>query len=414
MRSAASRFVLRWRMAGLLALLSLVGLIFAGRTLWPARFATAHGFPLYYTAGWLYATGQWGPAAYDDEWFGDRVESFTQNGVREIYAPGPPLLAVFFALLAGLDLATAREAWAWLNVPMLMLSIWLIGDAQARFEGGLWRAAGASFALLAAPVHEHFRLGQAYILLLLLFALAFWLVQHQHEASAGIALGMAFATKLSGLPLWFILLARHPRRTSVAAVLTAGSLGLIGVVVMGLPTWLAFVRTLIERLTDYPLVAVTAFQSTSGFFHHLFAYDALWNPTPIGSQPWLANVLTWSVFVGATIATMRRARRAVFDLAFAAGLTLSVILLPLAEEYHYVLLILPIAVMLARVLRRPDQMSDLMWLTTIVFLIGWPLPYTAPELARGWSALLAYPRLYGGWLLWLWSVKRMNVERSQS
>ncbi|CAG0945076.1 hypothetical protein ANRL1_02115 [Anaerolineae bacterium] len=413
MSLAPSRSILRWRTRGLLVLLLLAFLLFIARTFWPARFATVHGFPLYYTAGWLYATGQWGLAAYDDEWFGDRVESFTQNGVREIYAPGPPLLPVFFALLAGLDLAGARDVWAWLNLLMLLAAAWLIVDALSRFEGPAWRAASAGFALLATPVHEHFRLGQAYILLLLLFALAFWLMQHQHEAPAGIALGMALATKLSGLPLWLTLLARYQRRMTFTAVVTAGLLGVIGLVVMGLPTWLAFLRTLIERLTDYPLVAVTAFQSTSGFFHHLFAYDALWNPEPIWSQPWLAFGLTWLVFAGTVIATLRRARRAVFDLAFAAGLTLSVILLPLAEEYHYVLLVLPIAVMLARVLRQPYHVIDLAWLAAILFLIGWPLRYQTSGLSHGWLALLAYPRLYGGWLLWLWFMRRMNIERSQ-
>jgi hypothetical protein len=57
--------------------------------------------------------------------------------------------------------------------------------------------------------------------------------------------------------------------------------------------------------------------------------------------------------------------------------------------------------------------SDFAWLTATLFLIGWPLPYTAPELARGWLALLAYPRLYGGWALWLWFMRRMTSERSQ-
>jgi hypothetical protein len=56
---------------------------------------------------------------------------------------------------------------------------------------------------------------------------------------------------------------------------------------------------------------------------------------------------------------------------------------------------------------------DLAWLAAILFLIGWPLRYQTAELARGWLALLAYPRLYGGWALWLWFMRRMVIERSQ-
>ncbi|HZY44404.1 MAG TPA: glycosyltransferase family 87 protein [Anaerolineae bacterium] len=412
MRTVVQRFSLRWHRASLIVLLLVVCLIFAVHTFWPARSATVHGFPVYYTAGWLFANGQWGPNAYDDIWFGDRVEFLTQNGVREIYAPSPPLLTVFFALFAGLDIAAARDVWAWLNVLMLMISLGLIIGALARFRGSAWRVASIGFALLAAPTREHFHLGQVYILLLLFFALAFWLAQHQHQIFAGAALGVALVTKLSGLPLLFTLLAQRQWRLSVSVMITAGSLGVGGLLLMGLPTWQAFAQTLIDRLTNYPIIAVTAFQSTSSLFHHLFVYDAQWSPQPIWSQPWLAPLLTWSIFFGAVIITMRRARHSVLDVAFAAGTTLSVILLPLAEEYHYVLLLLPLAVMMARVLQTPYSLRNLIWPTIIIFLIGWPLPYTDPELTRGWLSVLAYPRLYGGWLLWLWHIRRMNVEKT--
>jgi hypothetical protein len=406
------RILLRWRTAGLLALLLLAGLIFAARTFWPARLAVINGFPAYYTVGQLVASGRWSPSVYDDVWFGDQVESFTQNGVREIYAFNPPLFPIFFALFAGLDLATAREVWAWLNLFMLLTALWLILKALSSYRGMTWRVASAGFALLAAPVHDHFRFGQVYILLLLLFALAFWLSQRGHSTLAGVALGVPLAVKLSGLPLWLALLAHGQRRLNVSTVLTAGLLGLGGLAIMGLPTWLAFLQSALAGLSNYPQIALTGYQSISSLFHHLFVYDALWNPEPIWVQPWLAPLLTWSIFISAIAVTMRRASQSVFDLAFAAGLTATVILLPFAEEYHYVLLILPITVMLARVLQPSYRFSDLVWLMIILFLIGAPLRYQAPELTRSWLALLAYPRPYGGWLLWLWFMRRMNVERS--
>jgi hypothetical protein len=44
-------------------------------------------------------------------------------------------------------------------------------------------------------------------------------------------------------------------------------------------------------------------------------------------------------------------------------------------------------------------------------LLAAPLPYTDPALGAGWAALLAYPRVYGAWLLWGWLVRALWKER---
>lgn len=401
-----------WLRAGsIVGLMLFAFLVFGWRTLWPARFSEAYGFPLYYTAGRLFVEGGWGPLAYDDQWFGDQVESFTRNGVREIYAPSPPMAPLLFAVFAKLDLARAREVWTWTNFLMLLIAFWLISNALIRFEGTFWRVALLIMALLAAPVHEHFRLGQLYIFLLLFFSLGFWLVHRRYDLAAGITLAIPFAMKVSGVPLLFTLFARHQRRLSVSALSAAGIMGLCGFVIMGMPTWLAFLQSFAGRLTNYPAIAATAFQSTSGFLHHLFVQDQQWNPHPLWAQPWLATLLTWASFIAALASTMRRAPQSDPALAFAAGLTLSVVLLPLAEEYHYVLMLLPIGVMLAYSLHGPCLPPDFWCLTAVVFLIGCPLPYRAPHLSSGWIVLFAYPRLYGGWIAWWWLMRRMKLCR---
>jgi len=82
MRAAIQRMFIRWQLIFWLMLLLSALAVFIVHTFWPARFATTYGFPAYYTAGRLFATGQLGPNVYDDNWFGDRVEELTQNGVR--------------------------------------------------------------------------------------------------------------------------------------------------------------------------------------------------------------------------------------------------------------------------------------------------------------------------------------------
>ena len=76
-----------------------------------------------------------------------------------------------------------------------------------------------------------------------------------------------------------------------------------------------------------------------------------------------------------------------------------VIASPLALDYHYVLLLLPLMVVGAG--SRPHTP---LWFTLALIasylLIALPLPYTAHRLQYGWLAFLAYPKLYGGLLLW--------------
>ena len=88
------------------------------------------------------------------------------------------------------------------------------------------------------------------------------------------------------------------------------------------------------------------------------------------------------------------------------------LVLGLAQEYHFAMLVIPSAVALARWFEgasRPTR--DGLWLALAFALLAVPLPYEDPVLAAGWTALLAYPRLYGAWLLWGWIVRQMWADR---
>jgi hypothetical protein len=55
-------------------------------------------------------------------------------------------------------------------------------------------------------------------------------------------------------------------------------------------------------------------------------------------------------------------------------------------------------------------------LVVATVLLGTPLAYESARLQGGWAALLAYPRVYGAYLLWgwlAWALSRAkNVLRS--
>ena len=395
------------RSLAMVGLAALTGLIFLRSSVWPALWNATHGFPVYYTPARLILEGRWSARIYDDAWFGDEVAAQTNGRIREVYSPNPPGASLLLIPLAWLDMAGARVAWILLNLLFLAVSLWLIAAALSWSGEVVFRAGMIAFALSYAPLRENFRLGQAYVFLLFLFALAFWSLSRQRWVSTGIALGTAALAKLSGGVLWLMLASRGRWREIVAGALVGAGLLLTSVIITGWEGWKKFFSILPEHLAGNRWPAVLAFQTTPSFFQHLFVADAQWNPRPLWHQPWLAVVLSVGVSGVALAVTLWRSRRSDFDLAFAAAATLGVVLFPLAEEYHYTLLLLPLAVIASRIARKPFDARDVAGLVIAALLLSAPWPYTSQRLNDGWYALLAYPRLYGGWLVWVWLIRHM-------
>jgi hypothetical protein len=341
----------------------------------------------------------------------------TQGQVGEVFAPNPPSAALLMLPLAWLPLETARVAWLWLNLALLAGAVTVLALAfiprHAPGAAG-WRAAFVAFACLYWPLRENLRLGQVYGLLLLLFALAL-LALHaapgRAPARAGLPLGLAAAAKLSGGPLWLVLALRgQGRRALVAATLAAGVVFALSLSLTGWTSWQRWLQVAAQAAGGSSSATATAFQTVPSFFQHLSVYDARWSPSPLLPWPWLGRAAAWTVIAAALLITLVRAQGADLDLAFAAGLTAGVVLLPLAEEYHYTLLLLPLAVAAGRLAADggPRSAADAAVLATAALLLAAPWPYKLPELFAGWQALLAYPRLYGGFCLWAWLLGRMG------
>ena len=73
-------------------------------------------------------------------------------------------------------------------------------------------------------------------------------------------------------------------------------------------------------------------------------------------------------------------------------------------------MLIPLFVLCSRWSRAQPLLSGLGLLAAALIVL--PLPYKQPALSEGWLSLLAYPRVYGGWLVWALLVVLMRETRA--
>lgn len=398
------------------------------RKVQPATGRMTHGFIAYYTAAWLLREGELGPQAYDDEWFSQQVQDILNQPIGEILTPSVPTMAWLALPLTGLSPQAARDTWIWFNLlllaagtALLLASLYQIQAHDLGPPLSTLHRRGITFlvilaALLSPAVAENFRIGQAFILFFALYSLSLYGLASGRNWLAGIALGLVFGLKSVGVFLWLCWLAQRRWSVLLWGVATILLIALLSLPWIDPDTWLAYGQSVI-RFSRSPTLAVTAYQTTPGFFAHLFRADPVWNPTPLIHWPLLAAIPPAVVAILAIGVTVWLGRRAPAPLFFAALVPLSTILLPAAEEHHFVFLLLPAAVLLNDLLLHPPvgKWAWFDWLTLGAAVLSFmvPFPYEHPLLNPGWLALLAYPRLYGAWLIWIVAVHRMASTRNQ-
>lgn len=333
-------------------------------------------------------------------------EAFAQASARAgIVAPGsfvphPPANALLLAPLAGLRPRAARAAWG-----AVLLLAWggaflILGRSR---EGLHWSWRAVAFLVPTAALANAVAYGQPYPLLALLLALAFALLERGRAFAAGLCLAPVLILKLYALP--FLLRFLLTRRGLAAAGLGAGAVILTGacLLLLGPKVHLAYLREVLPaslqgRIQD-PYSPVWG--SLTSLVLRLFAYEPDLNPEPALDRPALAAVLgaALPVFVMSLVLLARAPGSAAegrrdWALVCFAALAAS----PLTATYHFVLLAVPAALLLGG-LAPPGRVA----LLALVAFATSILPHSFLPLARGWSNLLAYPRLAAVLVLVLWA-----------
>ena len=382
-------------MAGMLA-----AMVLAIFTVFSAGSMT-HGFVSYYTASRLLIDGELGPRAYDDRWFGEAVKQQTVSDVREIFIPNPPTMAVMALPVAGLDARPARAVWLIASLLVFIAGVAALVNYQALRNRDV--AIPVLLLMLLSPaVFTNLRIGQGYLIVFALFTAMVLLLIRERDRAAGLCLGLLLALKTSGVAVVILLMAKRRWTALIAAGITAAILALAITPFIDASMWTIYpsqVRAYVAR----PASAVTAYQTTLGLVRHLCVADPQWNPSPAASCEPLAFVIPYLILGVATVVTMVLSMRSQrVEAWIAAGTTLSVLSLPAIAEPHFVLMAIPLA---------------LLRLGTIeILLIGAllivPLEWTAERFTAGWTALLAYPRLYAAWLLWGAAIRELLASKT--
>ncbi|MBI3732988.1 MAG: DUF2029 domain-containing protein, partial [Chloroflexi bacterium] len=313
------------------------------------------GFGYLYTAARLLQQGFAVSRFYDNAWFGARVGEYAP-GVFDLYSPNPPTVSLILLPLAGLDYASARGIWMLFNLICLSGIVGVLG-AVGGHRRGVWVLAFIALALAYQPLYAVFRDAQVYGLLLGLLVAAWYGYRRRRDGWLGAALGLLLVFKLAGLWLWPLLVVERRWRALAWGAATALAVCVVSLPWLGIEAWLAGFRALAE-LGGQPSNAVTAYQTLMSLTRHLTTYDAQWNPSPWLDWPALGAWLFGLGFLMITGLSLYQAHRSgASNLAFAALVAAGVILSPSSLDYHYLLMLLPIALLIAEWQRRVTRFN---------------------------------------------------------
>ena len=356
-----------------------------------------HGFVAYYTASKLLVTGQLGPLAYDDAWFGEMVRRVTASNIREIFTPNPPTMALMALPIVWLSAQPARAVWLLASLLAFIAGV----AALVRHQGLRNRDVPAPvlmLMLLAPAVFSNLRVGQGYLIVFALFAAAVVQLARRRDALAGVALGVLLGLKTAGTALVAVLLVQRRWRALIVAGVTAAGLALAVTPFIDWSMWWMY-PNVVSEFVQRPSGSVTAYQTTLSLFRHLCIADPTWNPSPAASCGAIAFLVPSAILATALALTLWSVFRAPeSEAGLAAGATLSLLALPASAEVHFVLLGVPLAIV---------RLGGVELLVIAALLIV-PLEWTAERFTVGWWALLAYPRLYAAWLLWAACIRDLS------
>lgn len=351
-------------------------------------------FPNYYTAAILTAKHMPLREFYEWSWFQRQIN---RAGIRFQpggYIPHTPLTMMPFLPLTGFPPQRAKQIWLILQMILLASSAFLL----ARI-GRLAVLESLIIILLArAAVAANFRLGQYYILILFLLTAAFWSLLRRRDYLGGALLGAIFALKLYTLPFAFYFAVRRQWKALAGFGGAVAGLWLLAAAVFGWGDIWFFAHTVMARGLDGSVNDPynPGWASMTGFLRRTLMAEPALNPHPAWNAP-AAFFFLRAVYIlgvlGVALAALAKWPAEREGRALAWFVMVLFVLSPNEASYHFVLLAVPVAMLLAGAPR--------LWGAGLLALyIALELPlyrWDAPLFPKAWLMLALF--LYTGWPL---------------
>jgi glycosyl transferase family 87 len=368
----------------------------------PALFRIRNDFANYYVPAWAVAHGDRLDRAYERTFF-PREAARAGLPPAGSFVPHPPANALLLLPLASLSPLAAKVVWTGL---LALCGLFAFLALRPHLAVSPWMVA-LPFLLPSASWANALLYGQPYPLLLLLLALSLAAAMRERELLAGALLAPVALLKLYGLPwlAWFL----WTRRFRAAAGMLAGLalFGALGLALLGGPVHEAWWRDVLPASLagDVQDPYSTIWGSLSSLAHRLFQLEPDLNPYPLVDWPAAARLLSrglpMAILVVAVWSAGRLARGAHLPSggdpspaaaarAYAILTLASLAASPLTASYHFVLLALPVAVLIA--LPEATRWRRALILGLLAFATS-PLPHYFARFAHGAANVLAYPRL---------------------
>jgi Glycosyltransferase family 87/WD40-like Beta Propeller Repeat len=348
-------------------------------------------FPNYYMSARLAHEGYDTSRMYEWAWL-QREKDHRAVDVRVIgLAPITPFSTLVMWPLTWLAPLAAKHVWILVNLVLLIPIGWLLRS----MTGLTCQRIALAFAL-SFPLHRNLLYGQFYVFLLMLIVAACWAYLREYYVLAGALVATAAACKIFPILFFAFFLQRRSWRALISGVVAALAATALSIAVFG---WNVH-RTYLHEILPWALhggglqpYGVSA--SLSGVLHYLFLSEPQWNPHPWHYSPLcyalLLPVLQMLVLAPAILLIRREdSSRGRILLEWSALLTASLAISTIPASYNFVLMVLPVCVLAAKLLRRRWYVWVAVLLITYLG-IGFPMP--TPHRVMGPMILLYVPRL---------------------
>ena len=351
-------------------------------------------FPNYYTAAKLTRQGQPLRLFYDWTWFQRQIHYAGIDHQLGGYVPHTPATMLPFIPLSFLEPQTAKRAWLLLELLFLAASIVLLSRLS-----GLSLLETLVLALLAhAALGNNFVIGQYYLFILLLLICGIGCLLRGRDALGGALIGLIFTLKLYTAPFLLLFAVRRQWKAAGGFLAVVAAITAVAVAIFGPHAIWYFATTVLLRGLDGTVNDPynPYWASMTAFLRHTLLFEPELNPHPFTQAPALFDFLhalyTLGVLAVALLVLSRRSQPPAH--AFAWFTIVLFVLSPNTASYHYILLLVPVALLL--------KGADRLWaagLIVLYVLVELPLyPWDARFFPKAW--LLLALAIYAGTRCW--------------